>query len=97
MPKSRELSHKDRLKVVTLRENGFSYPKIGRIVGCQHSTALRIWQNFEKTGSVMKQRRVRSTEKIAGKGGTVRVQCSKEVAFQLFEDHKRGGSESFWQ
>ena len=46
MVRVRELSDEERLTVKVLREMGLSFPKIGRIVGCHHSTALRIYKNF---------------------------------------------------
>ncbi len=75
MPKLLEISYEDRLKIVKLRENSFSYPNIGRLVGCHHSTALPIWKNLEKL-----------CKKFARKRVTVWVQFCKEVVFQFFED-----------
>ena len=40
MVKERELSYEERLTVKILRETGLSFPKIGIIVGCHHSTAF---------------------------------------------------------
>eukprot|EP00794_Sanderia_malayensis_P011384 gene11384-12571_t len=54
MPKIRELSYEERLAVKILRETGLFYPKIGRIVVCHHSTALRIYKIFQATNSVKK-------------------------------------------
>ena len=53
--KIRELSLEQRVAVKYLRESCLSYREIGRPIGCNHSTALKIYKKFVSTGSVSKQ------------------------------------------
>ena len=46
MVRVRELSDEERLTVKVLRETGLFFPKSGIIVGCQHSTAVRVYKKF---------------------------------------------------
>ena len=55
MAKIRELSLEQRVAVKYLRESGLSHRVIGRQIGCNHSTALKIYKKIVYNGSVSKQ------------------------------------------
>ena len=82
MPKARELSHEERLTVKWLREIGFSFPKIAKLVGCHHSTALRIYRNFEATNSIVKLPRNGRPKKFDERGERVVCRTAKRLRFE---------------
>ena len=68
MVKKRELSYEERIKVKILRENGHSFPQIAKVVGCHHSTCIRIFNSFKKTGSIHHKQRTGRPKKSNERG-----------------------------
>ena len=66
--KKRELSHEERLTIKILRENGHSFPQIAKVIGCHHSTCIRIFNSFKKTGSIHRKQRTGRPKKINERG-----------------------------
>ena len=68
MAKTQELGLEQRVAVKYLRESGLSYREIGRQIGCNHSTGLRIYKKFVSAGSVSKQGRPGRPSKFDERG-----------------------------
>ena len=86
MPKARELSHEERHTVKLPRETGFSFPKISERVGCHHSTALKIYRNFEATNSIAKLLRNGRPKKFDEQGERVVCRTAKRLRFESLRD-----------
>ena len=86
MVKVRELSDEERLTVRVLRETGLSFPKIGIIVGCHHSTALRIYKSFLKTASVAKLPRTGHPKKLEERDERSVCGRARKLRFNTLED-----------
>ena len=95
MVKERELSYEERLTVKILRETGLSFPKIGIIVGCFHSTALRIYKKFERTASVAKLQRTGPPKKFDEWGERAVCREAKRLRFDTLENISRSVSVCF--
>ena len=96
MVKVRELSYEERLTVKVLRETGLSFPKIGKIVGCHHTTALRIYKNFLKTASVAKLPRTGRTKKFDERDERAVCRRARKLRFNTLEDISRDVATSFY-
>ena len=107
MPKLRELSYEERHTIKILRENGLSFPKIGKIVGCHHSTALRIYRSFEATNSIEKLPRTGRPRKFDKRGERIACRTAKRLRFESLRNISRqsrswlcltgGGGNFGWQ
>ena len=75
MVKERELSYEERLTVKILRETGLSFPKIGIIVGCHHSTAF-----------VAKLQRTGRPKKYDERGERAMCREAKRLRFDTFPE-----------
>ena len=73
MPKTRELSHDERLAIKYLRESGLSFRKIGEQLSCHYSTSLRVYKQFVSSGCV---------EKKARNGRHSEGKCIHHIAYQ---------------
>ena len=84
MVKERELSYEERLTVKILRETGLSFPKIGIIVGCHHSTAF-----------VAKLQRTGRPKKYDEQGERAMCREAKRLRFDTLENISRAVSVRF--
>lgn len=51
------ISSFDRVRIVTLRQQGLSMREVARIVGRSHSDVVRTWNRYQATGDVKDQQR----------------------------------------
>ena len=89
MQKLRELSHGERLTIKILRENGLSFPKFGEIVGCHHSTALRIYRSFEATNLIDKLPRNGRPRKFDERDERAVCRTAKRLRFESLRNISR--------
>ena len=68
MVKSRELSDRERTGIFYFRRAGHSFAEIARKVGCTKSTAYRIVQKHEKSGSLLREKRSGRPKKCSHRG-----------------------------
>ena len=47
MVKKRELSHEERLTAKILREKAYSFPQITKVVECNYSTCVKVFDSFK--------------------------------------------------
>lgn len=50
--RTKQLSTSERDQIIGLRKANLSWAKIGRVLGVAPSTAKRVWDKFNETGSV---------------------------------------------
>ena len=81
MPKTRELSHDERLAIKYLRESRLSFRKIGEQLSCHYSTALRIYKQFVSSGCVEKKARSGRPNKINERGERIVCRAVKQLRF----------------
>ena len=73
------------MAVKYLRESGISYREIGRQIGCNYSTALRICKKFVSTGSVSKQDRPGRPSKFDERGERTICRIARRLRFSTLK------------
>ena len=54
--------------VIVLRENGYSFPQIAKVVGCHYCTCITIFNSFKKTCSIHQKQRTGRPKKVTKEG-----------------------------
>ena len=81
MPKTRELSHDERLAIKYLRESRLSFRKIGEQLSCHYSTALWIYKQFVSSVCVEEKARSGCPNKINERGERIVCRAVKQLRF----------------
>lgn len=95
MVKSRELGESERAAIYYLRVAGHSFAEIAKKVGCTKSTAYRIVQKHEKTGSLLRAKRSGRPKVISHRGERIVRRIFKKSRFAKFNEIKDEIDKSF--
>ena len=95
MAKSRELCESERAAIYHLRIAGHSFAEIAKQVGCTKSTAYRIMQKHEKTGSLLRSKKSGRPKVISRRGERIVKRIFKTSRFAKFNEIKDEIDKSF--
>ena len=95
MAKSRELCESERAAIYHLRIAGHSFAEIAKQVGCTKSTAYRIMQKHEKTGSLLRSKKSGRPKVISRRGERIVTRIFKTSRFAKFNEIKDEIDKSF--
>ena len=95
MANSRELCESERAAIYHLRLAGHSFAEIAKQVGCTKSTAYRIMQKNEKTGSLLRSKKSGRPKVISRSGERIVTRIFKTSRFAKFNEIKDEIDKSF--
>lgn len=83
-----------RAKIVTLRDEGYSYREIGRRLKCSHSTVIELCKKFDVTGKVVDMKRSGRPKKSTPRDDRELARMSLHSRLSTSKDLQRAWAEN---